>query len=304
MKYLLITLVMLVCSVFIMTQVNATVLFQDDFNSYSKDWLCKLADCSINPGLPVKAGQSKSDYLVFNSNVSDWNGTTPSYNSGITSDAGMTGRGFRYYLRQEPFPNGENLLVSNSIGSYNPIYLRWYEKDSHLDFSKSSYQKLFRLYHNGSTQTAIPEWIGGYGSGKTYMRLWLGNGATMVWTNYNLATSGNMDKWVCYEMKLDIVNNKYEFFVNGVSMGEKSASSKLNTSYRVKYIGIGGNQHNTDCWTPKTALKTRDMDNVVVSTTYIGPITTVPSEITPYNETWYPEAKTWCDLNEWEIVKP
>jgi hypothetical protein len=96
----------------------------------------------------------------------------------------------------------------------------------------------------------------------------------LVWTNWNLETSGFEDQWVCYEVKLDVGNNKYEFWVNDVSKGEKSSSSPLSTSYYPRYIYIGGNQIQ-DFWVD-SRIEYRDYDDVVVGSTKIGCGSTPP----------------------------
>jgi hypothetical protein len=355
MKHLLLILVMLVCSFLIAPQVDATVLWEENFDSYNTNWYCGTNVGAVEEACtpPVKVGKSSSDYILYKAETKNWVGSNPSFISGIVPEAGREGRGWRINLRIVCATNYENILDAKNIGvDANPLYLRWYGRESWKDFKYSSYEKLFRIKDQNGSQIIIPEWMGnGYSQG--FFRVWLNTGAVMDWTNFNLntftdsvATPDLRNKWMCYELKMDIVNNKYEFFVNGVSMGEKSASRALSTSKRIRYVTIGGNQNNVyciggtyPCWTPTNTFQTRDYDDIVLSTERVGcetappppppvPITpinetwyqdaknwcdlngwviveatAVPAKITPYNEVWYPEAKAWCDANEWEIVE-
>jgi hypothetical protein len=255
--------------------VNSTVLWSEDFDGFP-DWRCPPTSThstmETSCTAPVKTGQTVSPFSSCISDTYDWDGATPTYIHGIYSTAGRTGKGWRLHLRgYTATPNYENIMKGRDIGvDVNPIYLRWYARESHLDFKNSSYQKLFRMYPVSGPQIMIPQWIGSTDGLHTYFRLWFSNGSTIYWTNYDLATSGTANTWVCYELKFDIANNKYQFWINDTNMGEKSASTNIATSNRVRYITIGGNQHSANCWTPATDYKTRDYDDIVLSDSKIG----------------------------------
>ena len=312
MKYL-VTFLTILCSIFFVATTNSTVLWQENFDDFSSDMTCGKAG-----GLESYC-TAPSGYSSWSAETKGWSGSNPSFINGIVSTAGREGRGWRINLRIVCATNYENTLNANKISvDANPVYLRWYGRESHVDFSRSSYEKLFRLKNNSGSQIIIPEWMGD-GVGKTFFRVWLNNSSVMDWTNFDLKTftdsvapNGAKDVWMCYELKIDIVNNKYEFFVNGNSMGEKSAKRALSSSYRVKAVTVGGNQNNVycgstnkPCWTPTSDFKTRDYDDIVLSTERVGCTPTVPSVIptTPVNETWYANAKTWCDANGWVIIE-
>jgi len=274
----------------LVSQADATVIWQEDFNNYSKDWLCgttpSASRLKVYCAAPLKRGRTHSDYSSMGAELKGWDGKDPPYINGIIDAAGRTGKGYRINLRKVCFVNGENILNGKKIAnSANPVYLRWYQRDSWTDFRWSSYEKLFRLKGSDGNQFAIPEWKGDSRS-KTYFRLWLSTGALLNWKNFNLnsyidavATDGIKDKWMCYELKMDMVNNTYEFFVNGTSMGEKSAGRPLATTKRLTYITIGGNQNNAycsqgkmirPCWNDGDIFKTRDYDDIAASTERIG----------------------------------
>ena len=311
MKLATIILSMVLC-IFLASTGNSTVLWQEDFDKFNQDVTCG------KPGSNETQCTAPTGYTSWFAETKGWGGSNPSFINGIVSTAGREGRGWRINLRTVCATNYENVLNANKISTdANPVYLRWYSRENHTDFRYSSYQKLFRLKNNSGNQIIIPEWMGdGYKS--SFFRVWLSNGSIMDWTNVNpntfkdiVAPSGIKDVWMCYELKMDIVNNKYELFINDVSMGEKSAKKPLVTSNRVKAVTIGGNQNNVyciggtyPCWTPTSDFKTRDYDDIVLSTERIGctPIAP-PVLVTPVNETWYAEAKTWCDANGWVIVE-
>ena len=272
------------------SQADATVIWQEDFNNYPRDWLCgttpSASSLEVHCTAPLKRGRTVSDYSGMSAELKGWDGKTPPYINGIVDAAGRTGKGYRINLRKVCFVNYENILDSKKfINNSGITYLRWYQRDSWSDFHHSSYEKLFRLKGADGYQFAIPGFYGGAMS-KTYFALGLIGGSSIYWKNFNLntykdavATDGIKDKWMCYELKMDIVNNVYEFFVNGTSMGEKSASRPLDITKRLTYVTIGGNQNNVycshgtmirPCWNDGDTFKTRDYDDIVVSTERIG----------------------------------
>lgn len=274
-KYIFIMLVFLISLWGV--PVSSTTLWSENFDGFP-DWRCpptsthNTLETSCTSIAPVKTGETTSPFISIISDTYDWDGATPTYIHGIYSIAGRTGKGWRLHLRGYTNPtNFENILDGRDIGvDANPVYLRWYARESHLDFRNSSYQKLFRLKPASGSQIMIPQWIGSQDGLHTQFRLWFSNGSTIYWTNYDLATSGTKDIWVCYELKMDIVNNKYQFWINDVNMGEKSASTNIATSNRVRRVTVGGNQHSVNCWTPATDYKTRDYDDIVLADSKIG----------------------------------
>jgi hypothetical protein len=314
MKFITTILMVIFCFFFVATG-NSTVLWQENFDSFDSDVLCGTQTGSVESYCTAPSG-----YTGWSAETKGWDGKNPSFINGITSTAGREGRGWRINLRIVCATNYENVLNANKINvDANPVYLRWYGRENHTDFKYSSYQKLFRLKNNSGSQIIIPEWMGdGYRG--SFFRVWLNNGSVMDWTNVNpntfkdaTAPNGIKDTWMCYELKMDIVNNKYEFFVNGNSMGEKSAKKALSTSNRVRSVSVGGNQNNVycasgtyPCWTPTSDFKTRDYDDIIFSTERVGCASVtppVPPVVTPVNESWYSEAKAWCDANGYVIVE-
>jgi len=310
MKLITIILSLILC-IFLASVCNSTVLWQENFDSFSQDMTCG------KPSSNETQCTAPNGYTSWFAETKGWSGSNPSFINGIVPTAGREGMGWRINLRTVCATNYENVLNANKFSAdANPVYLRWYGRESWNDFRYSSYEKLFRLKNNSGSQIIIPEWMGD--GTKTFFRVWLNNSSVMDWTNFDLKTftdlvapNGVKDVWMCYELKIDLVNNKYEFFVNDVSMGEKSAKRALSTSYRIKGVSIGGNQNNVycssstkPCWTPASDFKTRDYDDIVLSTERVGctPIAP-PVLITPVNETWYNEAKNWCDLNGYVIVE-
>lgn len=254
--------------VFLLTYHNAhaQVIWQEDFDSFSKDWVCCLSDCALVPGLPP-------GYTEFHSNTMD--GNYGECNTQITTDAHLgtteaNKRGYRIYLEgNDPFPTGENVLKKNLGANYTQIYLRWYERDSYRNFT--NFQKLFRLKQT-SGQILIPEWQVNYSH--VNMNLWSTTTGNLFWTNYNLDTDYTPNTWVCYELKIDLVNKQAEFWVDGVSKGSKSIPG-WGTGWYIRYIEVGGNQFGHS-WSAPTEHY-RDYDNIVVSTSYVGPSSLGPT---------------------------
>lgn len=241
---------------------HATVIWQENFDGFTKDWNCSLADCSLNPGLPP-------GYSAFGSNTLCKNYGNP--NTQIvtgaerTSPGGTNKRGFRINLEEDCLPPGENILGKNLGADYGLLYIRWYQRDAVNTFS--NFQKLFRLKQADGNQILIPEFQ--VNSGKVQMNLWdVATADNHFFTGYNLTTDYTPGTWVCYEIKIDLINKQAQFWVNGVSKGSFNATW-WSSNWKIRYIEIGGNQYGHS-WVYPTE-KTRDYDDIVVSTSYVGP---------------------------------
>ncbi|MBU0964724.1 hypothetical protein KKC06_06820 [Patescibacteria group bacterium] len=191
--------------------------------------------------------------------------TTAANNNNISSGANK--RGFRINLVDKEFPDGESKLSLSWSGSYSKFYLRWYMRESYV-WTNTSYQKLFRI--PDSSQKFIPEWKSG-GQFAIAVSPFGGNEGVdhVTWTNFEMGDELSLDTWYCYEIMFDIPNKTFELWINGVSKGQKTASG-IDTGWTVGGMEIGGNQH-TAADNP-ASTETRDYDNVVVSESYIGPV--------------------------------
>lgn len=250
---------------------HATVIWQESFDGYTRDYNCDLADCSVNPGLP-------SGYFGFSANRLCKNyGQSNSQIVGAAerSNPGQTNkRGYRINLEEQCWPTGENTLRKNLGKDYSLIYLRWYQRDSTKSFS--NFQKLFRLKKADGNQILIPEFqVSGSG---VQMNLWdAQSNANHFFTGYSLSqyTPGT---WVCYEIKIDLVNKQAQFWVDGVSKGTLNATWWA-SGWTIRTVEIGGNQYGHSWTQPKE--ETRDYDDIVVADSYIGPSGTPPAATIP-----------------------
>jgi hypothetical protein len=241
---------------------HATVIWQENFDNFTRNYDCSLADCALNPGLPP-------GYTGFASNTLCKNYGRP--NSQITTGAersypGQTNkRGFRINLEEQCWPTGENILHKNLGKDYTLIYLRWYQRDSVRSFT--NFQKLFRLKKADGNQILIPEFQ--VNGSNVQMNLWDAQGSSNhFFSGYNLNTQYTVNTWVCYEIKIDLVNKQAQFWVNGVSKGTINATW-WPSGWAIHIIEIGGNQYGHSWVYP--VEQTRDYDDIVVADTYVGP---------------------------------
>jgi len=231
---------------------GAQIVWQENFDNFTHDWICCRADCALTPGLPP-------GYSEFHSNTMCGG---DGCNTAIipAADRRGSGRGMRVKFTSTCFPTGENVLKKNLGVNLQRFYLQWYERNTINRFS--NFHKLFRLKQE-STQILIPEWqING---GHIQMNLWDANSnSNHFFTGYNLDTDYSPGQWACYEIFIDIPNRQAEFWVNGVSKG-KLTNQAWSTSWYVVNVEIGGNQYGGEVG------NYRDYDDIVVSTSYIGP---------------------------------
>jgi len=231
---------------------RAQVIWQEDFDGFTRDWVCCQPDCGLNPGLPT-------GYTEFHANTMCGG---DGCNTAIipAADRNGSGRGMRVKFTSTCFPTGENVLKKNLGTNLQRFYLRWYERDTLNSFS--NFHKLFRL-KQGTSQILIPEWqtTGSH----IQMNLWDANSnSNHFFTGYNLDTDYTPGTWVCYEIFIDIPNRQAQFWVNGVSKGTLT-NQAWSTSWYVLNVEVGGNQYGGG------AGNYRDYDDIVVSTSYIGP---------------------------------
>lgn len=240
---------------------NSEVYWQEKFDSLTKDWQCGLSDCALTPGLPPGYVGFGSNTLCRNYGQKNAQITTLAEraNSGTANK-----RGFRIFLEEQCWPTGENILKKDLGANRTLIHLRWYQRDSVNKFS--NFQKLFRL-KQPSGQILIPEFQ--VNGGHVQMNLWdAQTNSNHFFTGYNLDTDYTPGTWVCYEIKIDLVNKRAEFWVDGVSKGTLNATWWPSGWY-VRYIEVGGNQYGQSWAYPKE--ETRDYDDIMVADSYIGP---------------------------------
>ncbi len=236
---------------------QAQIVWQEDFNVPTKDWICCKADCALTPGVPP-------GYTEFHSNTMCGG---DGCNAGIISAADRqgSGRGFRIDFTPTCFPTGENVLKKALPQKLQRFFLRWYERDTLNRFD--NFHKLFRL-KQASGQILIPEWQ--RNGSHIQMNLWdAASNSNHFFTGYNLDTDYVPGTWTCYEIFIDIPNKAAEFWVNGESKG-KLTNQAWSTSWAVQNIEIGGNQYGGG------AGNYRDYDDIVASLSYVGPDGTVP----------------------------
>ncbi|MFH1587510.1 MAG: right-handed parallel beta-helix repeat-containing protein [Candidatus Diapherotrites archaeon] len=262
------SIILLVLLVLILQVVTAQVIFEDDFDAFTQDYLCGSPelghDCTGPPG-----------YEVLKGSLNDASYGEPNAQIVAAGDRfGGVGnhRGLRFYLEArppEPLIANDSLLKKILSEPEKAIYVRWYMRESFVDFT-SSFQKLFRFGNSEGEQTFVPEWKYWRYSDppEVQFNFWDSQNGNLMYTTFDLKTDVLPDSWHSYEIKIDLNNDEIEFWFDGESKGafsDRDYSDYGNT----QGINIGGNTYNIDWLEP--VEETRDYDDVVVATEYIGP---------------------------------
>lgn len=240
-------------------------LWREDFDAYSRDYTCS------NVGTGGCAHPSQYTYMYGDTSTSDGPDSAITEAAARNREAGN--RGFRLWV----YPNSsgtccENKLVRLGLGMGNNFYLRWYQR---MNFNtQSSYKKIFRIKTTGGSQRLIIDWYKLWNAGNK-TRLILATAADSFQTvsinqNYSLEDDYTPNTWVCFEVYIDQTNDRWTLWVDGVQQGAPVSFTPSN--FYIDGFSIGGNQVGTS-----GAVHTVDYDDIVVSTSYIGPDGAVPS---------------------------
>jgi hypothetical protein len=244
----------------------AEEIWSDNFDNYTQDYVCanNVGNCP-----------RPSQYVYFYGDRS----TSDAPDAAITSDAartpGTNQRGFRLYVQ----PNSSGTCCENKLTrlgldiGYN-FYLRWYQRMNYN--SQSSYKKIFRIKTTGGSQRFILDWYNSYSTGTNLILFTNADGFQQrhANTNYTLETDYTPNTWVCFEVFIDQTNDEWTLWVDGVQQGGPVKFTPSN--YFIDGFSIGGNQVGTS-----GRLHLVDYDDIVVGTTYIGPVGAEPTQPSP-----------------------
>lgn len=277
----------LFCLLFLVSGIShGAILWSEDFDGFDANW-------SLNDDQDGSDGYCPEDvyagYNDFPWCSADTQGDAGSPDIEITTVADRVGgtnkRGFRLHIwRDSGGTCCENGITDTSLwtGQTN-FYMRWYMR---FDFdSQSSYAKIFRLKAGGS-QRFIFDWYrtAQCGAGKTCLVLFTsadgfnGRNANDGW---NLEDDYTIGEWVCFEAFIDQTNDEWTLWVDGVQQG--SAVSFAASNYTITGTMIGGNQVGQG-----SVDHIIDYDDIVVGTTYIGPIAGGADVTPPATSGWSP----------------
>jgi len=258
--------ILLVFLLLVSISVSAQIIFEDDFDGFSQDYVCCNSDvtsCIVPPG-----------YYNFKSNGHDYGECDGQVIPAADRFGGQeNNRGFRIYLEEDQTPLRDTQLEVMLGSNYKVVYLRWYLRESFVDFE--SFEKLFRIADTTiqahGYQIFIPDWRHHYDPDNinpVYFLLWeSAHQTTNDWEEFDLRDMGS-DSWHSYELKIDLDNKITEFWVDGISYGEQS-NSNWPDEWTIGKISLGGNGFGRPWSAPNE--ETRDYDDVVFSTEYIGP---------------------------------
>lgn len=269
-----------VCIFFIPLISHAEIIFQDNFDSHP-DWTNKK-------GSPIPkgwTGRSVKDVPP---------GDLPC--GEIKSAAGMSGKGFRCNVKANRKLQAAGLHKKFAVADalHDELYIRWYQRYS-ANFhwmrprpkSRSQGHKFIRISHN------TPPWKGalariGWHMGKLYFYSETGGHIIYIpytWEQFNEKVGCGFDcygsdKWRCIELRIKL-NTKYkgkpsngiiQIWIDGQLVSDnRNVFARKSPEQHIERIQLGGNMccPDIDITTPYYYV---DIDNFVVSTTYIGPL--------------------------------
>ncbi|MFH1587496.1 MAG: LamG domain-containing protein, partial [Candidatus Diapherotrites archaeon] len=235
------------------------VIFEDDFDSFTRDYECDNSYACEKP----------DSYDLFKSHGGDYGKP----NGQIINEADRFGgqgenRGYRICLEEDVFPARDTQLEVTLTHPQEVMYFRWYGRESTLQFT--NYQKLFRIFTASYNNILTIGWKHKTLPGEPIW-LYLFNTNTadnILFTDFDLGTDIIPGDWHCYELLVDLNSKTTEFWVNGITRGRITERS-FPDDWSIGIVAIGGNQYGHD-WVEPVEY-TRDYDDVVFSTEYIGP---------------------------------
>ncbi len=198
-----------------------------------------------------------TDCVRGDSEAPDIKITTAASRTGISGD-----RGFRMYIN--PTSCGtcdENGITDSTLWpEQTNFYLRWYMRFNFT--TQTNYKKIFRLKNSAGSQRFILDM--------------LSNGRLGLYTsadsfndsNENLSWDFNTDytpnTWTSFEIYINQTNDEWTLWVDGEQKGSPVAFAASNSA--IAGMMLGGNQCGT-----AGSTHIIDFDDLVVSTTYVGP---------------------------------
>lgn len=256
--------IFLAVTVFCSGSAGAETLFSANFDNLTKDYFCPSTTSPYCVGTYAPPG-----FTAILQNAYCGNYGKP--NAEVVKEASRSGkttdRGFRINLEQRCFPTGENALIARLPTEYNRFYLRWFQRMSLNKYD--NFVKLFRMYDASDKQLYIPGFSNYNGATRFIVGVAPFSGAAPYNTKYRLDTEYTPDTWVCYEIFIDIPNQRWTLWVNGVNKGT-STYAGIDKTWKIKRIDVGGNQYgNYQTIAPHEDYI--DYDDIIISTTYVGP---------------------------------
>jgi len=234
--------------------VFAEVVWEQDFDDYSMDWICCLGDCSIIPGKPpgfsgFKSNGSYIDYCA----------------SQIIEDGDRSGtsgnRGYRIKLFWDHLPSRDSMLTVSLPAGHSKLFFRWHMRESNVNGLRG-FDKVLRIW-SGSFQI-VPEWK--WNQSKLKWNIWNASNGNQYPNSTDYRSVISDDEWHCYEVMIDLANGEAKFWFDGVSSGTLTNQRYPDSTF--SYFNIGGNSYGHTWSEPQ--IETRDYDDIVVSTERIG----------------------------------
>jgi hypothetical protein len=241
---------------------NAAVIFQENFDSWPVPW--NYSQSFPSPWQMEGADQSATLGGVF-------------HHAAEVTTGGRTGNSYKFWCNGSfPHPAGYHLFLYNFTGSYKDLYTRWYMKiPSALTSNYADYLKLWRFRYSDSTGgQAVLDFRYGAFPGIINIFLVTGTGHQPTGPLFTPSVDG---QWHCYEvrMKLNSAAGVYDGAMQGWKDGTLTYSDTAvnwdatSTSVFISTgLGIGNRADNVVFQNSWQAI---EMDDYVLSTTYVGP---------------------------------
>lgn len=241
----------------------AQVIWQEDFDGFSSNWLLSN-DNDGRPNCPAGFEQCGGDQSTSNSPDIEI------HTDFERSNRGGNNRAYRVWIYPGTSPTCCENILRKDIPAVTDFYLRWYMRLS--TNSMGNYWKMFRFWDTRGTHRFILEPKYRHTWGETRFIITTTTGEESAWTNWIMSDDYTANRWVCMEVYVNQSNNEATLWVDGDNKG--TIHLPWSANYNVGRIGVGGNQTSAS-----GKVQTMDYDDIVVSTTYVGPNSGVTAQI-------------------------
>lgn len=231
----------------------AEIIWQEDFDGYDANWSCSNGGCTGPTGFDSSARGDQSTSASPDIEI-----TT----SAEWSDPGGTNkRGYRVHIYSGTSGTCCENVLRKSMSFGTDFYLRFYTRYS--TNRMGNYWKQFRFFASGS-QVLIFEPKYRYSWGETRLNLTNASGSESSVTQWVFSDEYTANTWICVELFINQTNDEWTVWVDGENKGTYQwPFSRQNAITRIE---VGGNQT-----TASGGDHTMDYDDIVISTTYVGP---------------------------------
>lgn len=265
------TIIALILIVVSPALVHGAVIFSDNFDNDCTGNACNVIGGTSN--VPTGWNQWYADSIgaIYDS---------VTHYSGEISSPGRGGNGkslklWRYSYSWTGSASYAGSLLFTSPGSYSNFFLRFYAKIP-TDMVLPPDTKMFRL-NTSAGEIYINLNGDGSGRGGTYLLAWGASGdSTVNTTLLNKAQISTLwdGNWHCWEFQFDLTAGTVTFWGDGIQLGTLTDSRLKQGTWNnyLQHFPLGNAQQGSF----QSAWRAFEVDDFVLSTTYVGPDNTAP----------------------------